>query len=197
MDKPDPMSIECFVKKLLKPYLRYDIPYDDLYQAGMLGATIAANHYDETKGAYTTVAAHWIRDELNKLCFRREQETVEGKIVNHRFPHSDMYIPTDPQDLLIEDCESNPINYALAHSDRKLINSIIQTIKSTKHKEFIIEKLNTGDVIGCANKYYDGDRAKAVKRCGSIFRYFIRNAKEALSENRNYITYYGKAAPDR
>jgi len=112
------MSNSKLVSSMLKPYLNKGLGYDDLFQAGMLGLTIAANKYDPASdNKFTTYAAFWIKEEIFKALNENKAVTI-------------------PKNSLTE---LRKFNIALASLREKLksepsINEIIEYTKLSKDK---------------------------------------------------------------
>ena len=112
------MSNSKLVSSMLKPYLNKGLGYDDLFQAGMLGLTIAANKYDPASdNKFTTYAAFWIKEEIFKALNENKAVTI-------------------PKNALTE---LRKFNKALASLREKLnsepsINEIIEYTKLSKDK---------------------------------------------------------------
>lgn len=112
------MSNSKLVSSMLKPYLNKGLGYDDLFQAGMLGLTIAANKYDPASdNKFTTYAAFWIKEEIFKALNENKAVTI-------------------PKNALTE---LRKFNKALALLREKLnsepsINEIIEYTKLSKDK---------------------------------------------------------------
>jgi len=86
-NKPGSMEYKNAKEKLimhnlkLVPYFinhstNYKLPYSELCAAGNYGLVQAANHYDCTKGKFSTYAGYWIRQSINR-CAKNYFSVVE------------------------------------------------------------------------------------------------------------------------
>jgi RNA polymerase sigma factor (sigma-70 family) len=55
-----------FMISMARSYIKTGRPFDDIMQAGTLGLITAADKFDPSKGRFTTVAAWWIRQSIQR-----------------------------------------------------------------------------------------------------------------------------------
>lgn len=73
-----------FVSYVIKEYLGKGLEYEDLFQAGSLGLTIAANHFNPNENVqFCTYAKYWIIDEVLKaISENRRIHLPKGVVAN-------------------------------------------------------------------------------------------------------------------
>lgn len=160
--KADPMSVYALAKKTAGPYVGKGIDFEDLVSIAMVGAVIASNKFDPEKGAYTTVSVIWMRNELNKACYR--QRRIDGK--SYR-PVRFIEETVDDYKLSIlagTDDSSNPEAIYEASKFDDSVRKIMRTLSERERLAF-----NDYYYIGKYDNYrkaYNVDHARSVKMAG-------------------------------
>jgi RNA polymerase sigma factor (sigma-70 family) len=123
--KPDPMDVYGLAYKLAMRYTGRGVAFEDLINAAMLGACIACRSFDPAKGALTTHSAYRIRDELEKLVYRRIIENGKQKRILPSFNCDTFELIEDTYyDEDAEDSSDLMLREEVNRKVKKLINKL-------------------------------------------------------------------------
>jgi RNA polymerase sigma factor (sigma-70 family) len=110
--KPDPMNVYKLARLRAFKFLGKGVGFEELLNAAMLGACEACKVFNSNKGALSTIAVHYIDEELRKAVFKRAYYNNTNKRIVR---------PEDPASSEIEDYPDETLKPAY---DVKLLEEI-------------------------------------------------------------------------
>jgi len=104
----DPMEVYYFSIKVVAGWKNKGVEHYELVNTAMLGACIASKTYEPAEGKFTTHAFSYMRDELNKLVYRRVYTDKKKGTRSRRPEYNNQNIQdnaTEPKDTPENLCE--------------------------------------------------------------------------------------------